>query len=165
MCDCEGAFLNGGGAFFFATDVVVGSFGNFEATRTDSGLTAFLYCDLTFECLPDVDGDGDEIDDTDDTFGIFFVGRFELFSCLGDDSSMLFADDSYRERFFFWLRCFREKILGKCSHSLTVSFSFCLFYLCVSPVGIIRLNHGIKLIRKTYKEGVCEKNNAWNEHL
>lgn len=108
MCDWEGAFLNGGGAFFFAI-IVDGSFGIFEATRIDSALTTVLYCALAFDCLPDVDGDGDAIDVTDDTFGIFFVGRFELFSCLGADSSMLFADNSYQERVFFSWDVFIKK--------------------------------------------------------
>lgn len=124
MCDCEGAFLKGGGAFFFAT-IVDGSFGVFEATRIDSiGLTTFLYCVLLFDCLPDVDGDGDEIDDTDATFGIFFVGRFELFSCLGDDSSMLFAVDSYQERIFALEMFFITKIRDKL---FTLTNCFLLF--------------------------------------
>lgn len=74
MCDCDGAFLNGGGTFFLTPNV--GSIGDFDAFLIESDFTTFLlYCVLiAFNCFPDVDVDGDEIEDTDDTFGIFFIG-------------------------------------------------------------------------------------------
>lgn len=65
MCDCEGAFLNGG---FFLTPIT-GSIGIFDAARIESDRT------MPLTCLPDVDG----IDVDDNVTDDVVADAFEIF--------------------------------------------------------------------------------------
>lgn len=100
MCDCEGAFLNGG---FFLTPIT-GSIGIFDVANGIFDAARREFDRLKpFTCLPEVDGIETipdsfpyDIEGATDALDIFLYrcSTAGVFKGVESSSSMLFADDS-----------------------------------------------------------------------